>query len=72
MLRQSWELATAVSLAFAVPFWLMVFANTYRHFPKMEPKKRLSMSIRQATALSLILLAIVFISLWALMDFVAR
>ena len=50
-------------LGFGLPLWLMVFIATYMGFPKMEKWKRILMSIENATALALFVLAVTLISL---------
>jgi len=55
-------------LLFCAILWVMVFLQTYMHFPKMEKQKRLFMSVINATALSLSLLVLVVVSLWLLMN----
>ena len=63
-------LIAVLSLTCGLLFWVMIFIQTYRPFPKMEPGKRLRISIEQATALSLFLVIAVMVSLWLLMKFV--
>ena len=63
-------LIAVLSLIFGLLFWIMIFIQTYRHFPKMESGKRLRISIGQATALSLFLVIAVMVSLWLLMNLV--
>jgi len=49
---------------FGIAFWLMIFLNDYRHFPKMNYKERLTKSIVNATIMTLILLGLVYLFLW--------
>lgn len=53
-----------ISIPFLAAFWLMVFLNTYRHFPKMAHKERVWLSIQNATFPTFALAAIIFIALW--------
>jgi hypothetical protein len=59
-----------VALLFCAILWVMVFLETYGHFPKMERGQRLGMSAANATALSLALLALVVISLYVLFQII--
>ena len=61
-MNNEYLLALPIFIAFGVPFWFMIFLQTYRHFPKMEPAKRLSMSITSATILTALLLGCVFLA----------
>ena len=49
---------------FGAIFWLMIFLNTYSHFPKMNPEERLWKCIVDATTITIILLGIVYLFLW--------
>jgi len=53
-----------IILTFGTALWLMVFLNTYRHFPKMNPTERLWLCIENATFLTLILIGIIYLFLW--------
>ena len=61
-MNQEYLIALPIFIAFGVPFWFMIFLQTYRHFPKMESAKRMSMSISSATILTAILLGVVFLA----------
>ena len=41
--------------------WLITFMETYRHFPKMDGRKRLKMSIIMATVMTIFLVIISYI-----------
>jgi len=45
---------------FIFPF---IFLQTYRHFPKMDSRQRLMLSLENSTVLSIVLAAVLFISL---------
>lgn len=61
-----------ISLPFFVALWLMIFLNVYRHFPKMEPSKRIKLSIENATYPTLILSGIIYLALWFILrNFIA-
>jgi hypothetical protein len=53
-----------VAVMFAFVFGIMIFLGTYIHFPKMERKKRIEISLINAVSLALILLLLVYISLF--------
>jgi uncharacterized membrane protein len=53
-----------MSIPFFVALWLMIFLNTYRHFPKMEPKERMKLSIVNATYPILFLMLIIYVFFW--------
>jgi len=57
-----------IAVILGIPLWLMIFLNTYRHFPNMNPKERLWMCISSATSLTAILLGIVYLFLWFIMQ----
>ena len=61
-MNQQYLLVLPIFVVFGIPAWVMFFLQTYRHFPKMEPAKRLSMSIVNATILTAVLLGVVFIA----------
>ena len=54
----------SITLIFAAIFWMMIFIETYVHFPKMGRKQRLEMSLSSATILSTVLLVFVYIALY--------
>jgi len=45
-----------VAAVFGALLWLSIFLTTYIHFPRMEPKKRIRLSLLNATAILGILL----------------
>jgi hypothetical protein len=49
---------------FALVFGIMIFLGTYIHFPMMEREKRIEISLKNAVSLALILLLLVYISLF--------
>jgi len=53
---------------FGIAFWLMIFLNTYRHFPKMNPEERLWKCIVDATTITIILIGIVYLFLWFILQ----
>jgi len=57
-----------IAIGFGIPFWLMIFLNTYRHFPKMNPEERLLMCISSATGLTAVLIGIVYLFLWLILQ----
>jgi len=57
-----------VVAVFGIAFWLMIFLNTYRHFPKMNPEERLRKSIVDATAITILLIGIVYLFLWFILQ----
>lgn len=44
-----------ISIPFVLALWLMIFLQTYIHFPKMEKSKRIKESATNATILSAVL-----------------
>ena len=57
------ELTIIVGGIFGILLWIMVFLQTYRHFPKMSKRQRLLMSVGIATLLTFIVLVICFLSM---------
>ena len=56
-------------IAIFIPIgWMMIFFQTYRHFPKMERNRRLWMSFVNATGLSLFISAICYIAIRFVME----
>ncbi len=58
-----WE-GLPAALLFGPLFWAMVYLQTYRHFPKMERRKRVVHAATAATVLTLFLLAVVLLALY--------
>jgi len=59
-------------LFFGSVFWLIIYLQTYRHFPKMEQRMRVRKSIIDATIMTLSLLAVVFVALYFTVLLLAR
>jgi hypothetical protein len=57
-----------IVLCFAAILWAMVFLNTYCHFPKMDERQRLTMSLSSATILTLVLVAAVYAALYLILE----
>jgi len=57
------ELTIIVGGIFGILLWIMVFLQTYRHFPKMSKKQRIILSVGIATLLTFIVLVICFLSM---------
>jgi|GEM_PF-1456203 len=51
-----------IAAVFGLLLWVSVFLATYMHFPKMEPKKRIELSIVNASTVfaALLVLSIIF------------
>ena len=52
-----------IVIIFGILGGVMVFLDTYRHFPKMESEKRFGMSLANAIIATLLLLAVVYIAM---------
>jgi len=63
------SISIPILAGFGLVFWFMIFLNNFRHFPKMDSKKRLWMSILNATILTLVLVAIIFLFLWLILQY---
>jgi heme/copper-type cytochrome/quinol oxidase subunit 2 len=61
-------IALPIVAVFGIAFWLMIFLNTYRHFPKMNPEERLRKSIVDTTTITIILIGIVYLFLWFILQ----
>ncbi len=59
-------IAAPIALLFGSLLWVMVFLQTYRHFPKMDPRQRFWMGCKSATTMTAVLLAIVFVFLYVI------
>ncbi len=55
-----------------IVIWIMVFLGTYPHFPRMEKAKRLTHSIASATVMAVVIMVILFISLYLLDNILLR
>lgn len=68
------DLLNSVFLPIAVIFgiieWIIVFLETYRHFPKMERQKRIRNSVYDATIMSVIMTAIIYFFMYLLLRIV--
>ena len=53
-----------ISLPFILALWIMIFLQTYMHFPKMEKSKKIQLSAGSATLLSAILWLITYIAFY--------
>ena len=51
-------------IAVSAIFWVTIFLQTYLHFPKMEKLQRIELSVKNATALAVILACIVALALF--------
>jgi len=52
-----------VVAVFGIIGWIMIFLETYMHFPKMDKRERIKMGVINATVIVLILIAVVYLSL---------
>ncbi|MBM3234091.1 hypothetical protein FJZ19_03280 [Candidatus Pacearchaeota archaeon] len=55
-------------LGFGLIFWIMIFLESWRHFPRMNKEERLWHAIESATTVTLILIAIVLLLLWFILN----
>ena len=53
-----------ITIIFGISFWIMIFLNNYRHFPKMDSKERLWSCIVNATLMTAMLTGLVYLALW--------
>jgi len=60
---QVFEMAIPIFAVFGIAHWLMIFMETYRHFPKMDGLERWKFSLINSTGSLLIILAICAICL---------
>ncbi len=56
-------LFASIMLVFGLVGWLMVFLETYRHFPKMEKTERIRLSVTNATVMTIMLVVVCYIAL---------
>jgi len=54
-------------IAFGIPLWIIVYLQTYRHFPKMEPSRRVWSSITNATLVAGSVILITYLA-WILLE----
>ena len=53
-----------IASLFGLLGWLMVFLETYRHFPKMDSDERFRLSFTNATVMTGMVLVIVYIAFY--------
>ncbi len=61
-------IAAPFALLFGSLLWVTIFLQTYRHFPKMDPRQRVWMSCKSATTMTVALLAIVCVFLYLIIQ----
>ena len=59
--------AAIISAFFGACLWTIIFLNTYMHFPKMEKKERIKLAVSNATIPTVLVLAIILLSLWLIL-----
>jgi hypothetical protein len=52
-----------VVAVFGIIGWIMIFLETYMHFPKLDKRERIKMGAVNATVLVLILIVVVYLSM---------
>ncbi|MBU5689489.1 MAG: hypothetical protein KQA41_04710 [Candidatus Aenigmarchaeota archaeon] len=52
-----------IIILFGIFGWITIFLETWRHWPKLETKKRIEMSVSNATFLTLFLIISIYIFL---------
>jgi len=57
-----------ITFLFGIFLWLIIFLNTYRHFPKMEKSKRINLSVLNATIPTVTILALILFVLWIVLN----
>ena len=62
-------ISVTIAIGFGSILWLMVFLQTYLHFPKMEKDKRLQTSIEMATSLALAMIVLSMVALYITLRF---
>jgi hypothetical protein len=67
MLVESYLLPLLLIAFFGLLEWLMIFFETYRHFPKMEKIQRIQMSFVTATELALFISILCYVTLYLIM-----
>ncbi len=55
-----------------IVIWIMTFLGTYPHFPKMEKKKRIALSVTSATVMAVALMITLVIAMYFLMKMVLK
>jgi len=52
-----------IMVVFGVIGWVMIFLETYRHFPKMDAEKRMALSLTNATVMTVMFVVLVYVSM---------
>jgi len=52
--------------------WIMIFLGTYPHFPKMEKRKRIELSVTSAIIMAVTLMVILSIAMYFLMKMILK
>jgi uncharacterized membrane protein YidH (DUF202 family) len=60
-------IALPLMAIFGSLLWIMIFLQTYRHFPKMDKHQRISMSVSSATIATVAVMAIVYVFMYLLL-----
>ena len=53
-----------IMVVFGVIGWVMIFLETYRHFPKMDAEQRMALSLTNATVMIGIFIVIVYVFMY--------
>jgi hypothetical protein len=53
-----------IMLGFGALLWIMIFLESYRHFPKMSKTERMQRAVTNATIATIAVLAVVYASLY--------
>jgi len=62
---ESWvTIFIPMMVLFGVIGWIMVFIETYRHFPKMDSRQRIALSISNATGMIIIFIIIAYVFMY--------
>jgi len=57
-----------VVAVFGIIGWIMIFLETYMHFPRIDKKERIKMSAVNATVIVLVLIAVVYLSILVILE----
>jgi len=60
-------IALPLMAIFGSLLWIMIFLQTYRHFPKMDKSQRISLSVSSATIATVAVMAIVYVFMYLLL-----
>jgi len=52
--------------------WIMIFLGTYPHFQKMEERKRIELSVTNATIMAVTLMVILSIAMYFLIKMILK